>query len=257
MRTGVVVALLLTGIALAGCSAGNEDSGDVPAGFPLTVASNTTAPLPNQVPLAELLASAVNGTAPFNVTFNMTGSDPDADNLTWTLDADGDEVMEANGTTLPANFTHTYSLNGTFNATFTVSDGTNATVSTVSIEVTAGEAVATASGPIQSYEADWLLGAPGCALVITASGSPNDGVTGAARDVDPATWGRPFIADFSAFSPDNLGAEMFFFIDGERQDPLGVDADPGIIEGIVPEGANLIAYRNCGGQGMSVSYSAG
>lgn len=173
MRVGIVVALLLTGIALAGCSGGKEkgDTDDTPSDFPLTVGPTTAAV--NLPPMATLTASHLNGTAPLNVTFNMTGSDPDADNLTWTLDADGDNVTEAEGTTLPANFTYTYTTNGTFNATFAVSDGANTTVTTVSIEALVGNV--TALGPVDHRECSGSFGTGEVGLSYNGPGGPFGG----------------------------------------------------------------------------------
>ena len=85
---------------------------------------NQTAPptnetAPNAAPTATLEASASNGTAPLNVTFTLGGSDPDGDNLTWSLTV-GNDTWD--GDVLPATINATLEA-GNHTATLTVSDG--------------------------------------------------------------------------------------------------------------------------------------
>ena len=154
MRAGAWTAsLLLVAFGLAGCTSGSDDArGAVPTptgteddagnvtnatnatgNSTSTEGTNATTMAP---PTANLTASLANGTAPLNVTFTMTGG---ADGpLAWTLDVDGDNVTDANGTLLPAQFNHTYEGNGTFDATLVVVSGAQDASATLSINVTAG-----------------------------------------------------------------------------------------------------------------------
>lgn len=69
---------------------------------------------------ADLSATPASGEAPLAVTFDMDGSGEG--NLTWSLDVDDDGTEEANGTSLPAQFNHTYADAGTYTARLTVTD---------------------------------------------------------------------------------------------------------------------------------------
>ena len=104
-----------------------------------TSSTTTTQPTaPNGVPTAELVASGLTGTAPFNVTFTLKGSDPDADALTYTFDADGGATEKSGkGTEFPVTFTFQYKTAGNFTAKLVVSDGTLSANKTVVVKVTA------------------------------------------------------------------------------------------------------------------------
>lgn len=129
-------AVLLMSVALAGCTGGGDDDPKAasssssstsrstttsapPASSATTSSSTTTstAPPPANKPPTGSIGAASNGTA---VNFTLTGSDPDGDSLSWTL-AFGDGNM-TEGTSLPANAQHTYSV-GNHTANFTVTDG--------------------------------------------------------------------------------------------------------------------------------------
>lgn len=82
----------------------------------------------NQPPTCSLSASPLTGTAPLIVEFSMTATDYDGTITNWTLDIDDDGTFEYSGTGIPpAMQQHTYTINGTYTATLTVTDNTGAT----------------------------------------------------------------------------------------------------------------------------------
>lgn len=162
MRAAISILLLLS-LTFAGClgeDGGADDSpdpgmdddptegDDAPAdpGSEEPTSTPTSGPAPNDTedrpPTATLTASIQQGEIPFNVTFTLDGEDPDGDALQWSLDADGDDTADIEGTTLPADYTHQYDTEGLFNATFTVSDGSNTTTRNILINATAAAAAA-------------------------------------------------------------------------------------------------------------------
>lgn len=124
---GVVVALLLFALVpLSGCltekdagtestdgDAGTGSSGSssgsksgTATGTKSSSGTGTKAPTAtNHPPTVNITAAPANGTAPLNVTFQLTGSDADNDTLVWVLMLPSETI--ANGTGLPANHTHT------------------------------------------------------------------------------------------------------------------------------------------------------
>lgn len=141
--------LALLTATLAGCA---EDPERYPDGVPRTTTSRSpsatatatgtsTAPPANAAPTAGLDVSPVNGSSPLNVTFSLTGSDPDSDPLTWELVfGDGNRTE---GTTLPAAIEHSYASAGNYTASLTVSDGS------LNRTATAHVAVAGAGAPVE------------------------------------------------------------------------------------------------------------
>ncbi|HUR24767.1 MAG TPA: PKD domain-containing protein [Candidatus Thermoplasmatota archaeon] len=142
MRTLLVIACLaLLAVTFAGCSDPERYPDGVPQGTSTrsqtgtsssatrsathTASSSATSTGPGPgiaagAPTATLKATPPNGTAPLNVTFDLSGSDPDGDNLTWVLVfGDGNQT---NGTTLPTTVKHVYAK-GNHTASLTVSDG--------------------------------------------------------------------------------------------------------------------------------------
>ncbi len=152
MRTPLLVLALLLATTLAGCTSDEpktaeweEKTSEPSVVDPVQTTqtnqteapSNTTAPA-NTPPVASLIATETNGTAPLNVSFALDGSDADGDNLTWSFD-DGNG-NSTTGDTLPASVNATY-MAGNWTATLTVNDGTNQTVQTLLITVGAGAEV--------------------------------------------------------------------------------------------------------------------
>ncbi len=155
--TGLSVVLLLAA-ALAGCAdaptymepsqepvtstdpdTGNEtvpETNETVEGN-VTVDGNET--VENAAPVASLVASAVNGTAPLNVTFTLDGSDADGDNLTWTFSINGTEI--AAGMELPTEITHTFEA-GNWSVVFVATDGDLSASQDLVVRVVAGEPAA-------------------------------------------------------------------------------------------------------------------
>jgi PKD repeat protein len=88
----------------------------------------------NRAPTVDLQATPTSGTAPLNVTFTATGSDPDGDGLTYQFDfGEGRPTKWSASRTA----THRYGKAGIYTATVTVRDSDGATATdTVEITVT-------------------------------------------------------------------------------------------------------------------------
>jgi PKD repeat protein len=147
----VVSVLLLVTLAFAGCSdkkgGGGEGDGTgtktgtstkTGSASGTSTGSGTSGPGgANRAPTASLSASVANGTIPLNVTFSVSGSDPDGDNLTWDL-AFGDGSAPAQGSGVPGQSNHTFTAAGNYTAVLTVSDGALEATSNVTVSVAAG-----------------------------------------------------------------------------------------------------------------------
>ncbi len=73
----------------------------------------------NHSPVPAVSATPTNGVAPLKVTFSSEGTkDPDGDQLKYAWDFDGNGTVDSR----EANPTHTYTENGVFRATLTVTD---------------------------------------------------------------------------------------------------------------------------------------
>lgn len=167
MRT-VVVSTILVLTALSGCL--SEPTGTSvetttasvtgsTSGTPAATGSGsstptptTTAPAPgpNSPPTANLTSDVANGTVPLNVTFTIDGSDADGDELTWTLDADGDGTEDFNGTGVPTAVTYEFNETGSFTAVLKVTDGEAFAEATVMIAVEEAAAA-------EPKEDDWAV----------------------------------------------------------------------------------------------------
>ncbi len=91
---------------------------------------------PNTPPTAALQANVTEIVVPADVQFTLEGSDADADTLSWTLDVDGDGVADSEGTTLPFNFTFSYTTAGNYTVTFNLTDGEASVSETLVVEAT-------------------------------------------------------------------------------------------------------------------------
>ncbi len=120
---------------------GTQDSGD--AGGSAGGDNGTTAPPTsdgeaiNTPPEAVLVALNTTIEVPADVVFHINASDADGDDLSWTLDVDGDGVADSEGSTLPFNFTFSFTTPGNYTAVLNVTDGesfVNATADVVAIE---------------------------------------------------------------------------------------------------------------------------
>lgn len=153
----LLTVLAIVAVAFAGCSGkGGGESGDQTSSsssssgsatssatststssMSTSTGQNQTGNATNHPPTATVIAAPTNGSAPLNVSFNLTGSDPDGHAINWILNLGDNATL--NGTLLPANVTHNYTAAGNYSTRFTVRDSANATVNvTVNITVTAG-----------------------------------------------------------------------------------------------------------------------
>lgn len=82
---------------------------------------NTQPPI-NLPPMVDLSAAPISGLAPLTVDFTMVVNDPENDPVTWTLDADGDDVPETSGSSNVASEQFTFTNPGTYLAKLAASD---------------------------------------------------------------------------------------------------------------------------------------
>lgn len=144
MRVTLISSLVLVA-ALSGCLADEAEPASVSStpttsAAPVTNATTTSAApnttvAANNAPTANLSSDVPNGTAPLNVTFTIEGTDADGDELSWTLDIDGDNESDYNGTELPSEIVHEYLEAGNYTAILNVTDGTNSTQASLDITV--------------------------------------------------------------------------------------------------------------------------
>lgn len=254
----IVAALLLIALAFAGCAdKGKDDDQEPTTSSSSTTTTSAPSPTaaPNQPP-AGSISVAVNGT---QATFNLTGSDPDDDALTWNLTfGDGDS---ANGTTLPANVTHVFPAAGNFSANLTISDGNLSANYSVTVLT-----VAVAAGTTQTISGSYGFDNPAC-YGGPYDAVPNDEPSGQIADyltylevaVDPGTIGQPFVATFVS----GAAMDTVLFVDAGRatleETTTGLPSDTDwVAEGVVPAGAAFVVFYGCGTlAGEAVDYTAG
>lgn len=209
---------------------------------------------PNEAPTASLSANRTQGTANLSVTFDLDGSDPEEGHLTWTLDLGDGNTTE--GDELPDMYEHTFTTPGNFSVVFTVSDQENETQDETLIEVQAPEE----TGPVQVVDGSFLVGNPlqGCVLAAYTVGLDNE-ATYYSADLDEATHGLPYVAEFSSTVP-SLGF-LVAFAEGTSlttAETTGPDPDAAsTITGTVPDGAESIMLASCGGAQIDVNVTIG
>ncbi len=241
MNTASLSALLLVGVLLSGCF--GDETAPPTAALETTDGTNeTTAPALNETiettngtnaaPVASLIATVSNGTAPLNITFTLDGSDPDGDNLTWVFD-DGNG-NSTTGDTLPATVNVTY-LAGNWTTTFTVSDGMNDTVE--QLLVTVSEAAAAATGGSEfplTFSMNILLSCPHCLATDVTQDSTCLAVLTDDNGLDCAFWELPADAAGHTFvASGTFLPAVDFYPDCTGKGRIGF----GIETGTVPEGA--------------------
>ncbi|MFO1535565.1 MAG: PKD domain-containing protein [Thermoplasmatota archaeon] len=260
LAIGLVLVLLLSGCAQKSPSSASSSNPGSSSALPTapprsgaTATSAPTAPHPaanatNHVPTAAIAAKTGNGTAALNVTFTLSGHDADGDALNWTL-AYGDGNRTA-GSALPANATHAYGAGGLYNVTLTVTDGRNATVATVRLNLTAAS-----HGPPQVASGAWPLGADGC---LSPTHLPSqDGIQYLAIDVEPRTIGLPWTATVEATIPALFYGLGFQDAAGDDIADSGAFGTEATLSGTVPAGAVTALLFTCGGADMAGTYTAG
>ncbi len=213
---------------------------------------------PNTAPEGSLSVSALEVTVPANVTYMMSGTDADGDALSWTLDVDGDGAADSEGSSLPFNFTFSFTDAGNYTATFVVTDGD----ASVEKNLTVVALEPADDGPLQVAEGSWHTG--GMAECAVGEYTPEaDGVLYSFFEVDPATWGLPFTAQLSGTVPHLTGdlpvggwGVDFVGDDLSYMESNYADAD-GAVSGTVAQGAAFGAFWSCLGGAMSGTYAAG
>lgn len=263
------IALLLASVAFAGCS---DDSADADptetttstgtAGTTTETNTTTEAAGPgesddgnetgdvNSPPTATLAASNQNGTAPLDVTFQLGGADEDGDSLAWTLDLDGDGAADEVGDVLPTTVNATYEA-GTHNITLTVTDGRANTTANLTIEVV--EATEEPAGPAQTASGTILTSPYGCLQNAYLNGPVAPYFV--TFDIEPASYGLPFLATFETTVPSIENVAQFWVGTGTVAGTF--TSDGGAVEGVVPEGAESVYLATCGGLEVDVFYQAG
>lgn len=101
-----------------------------------TTTTSEPPPPPNTAPDADLSAQPDATSAPTNVTYTVTASDADGDELWWSLDVQGDGTPDADGTgTGPWTVAASYDQPGTYTAILRVTDGTDTVTRTVDVTI--------------------------------------------------------------------------------------------------------------------------
>lgn len=236
----------------SGASTSTSDSSTSSTASESTTQSGAPPTDGNQSNRAPSIDSFVTNVTGLSLTYAFNASDPDGDELTYELTF-GDEESNVTGTGASGNGTYAFSAAGTYNLTLVVRDGNLSASSIRMVNATAADAPA--AGGTQSIDASWLLGAPGCALILTGPGN-GDGVYGAFRSIDAATWGQPFVITFTGI-PDSIGYEYAFYKGSSRIGVVAATGTPPTATGTVPDDTTGIAFRNCGVRGTSVTYTAG
>lgn len=213
----------------------------------------------NKPPILTLTASHISGPAPLAVAFTLNGNDPDGDPLNWTFDADGDGVMEGEGTTLPESVQFTYPA-GTYVATFLASDGKATGV--LSLDITAEDP--------QVVDATYTIASEGChswAVYDTLGQDPMRGQSGTLNgvvrvqfEVKPSTVLEGYRAEFT-FDVGYLAANVAFYdADGDLLDSNALQAPNFgnlVMKGVVPENAAAGVLHACAGPTVAkVHYQA-
>ena len=129
---------------------------------------------PNQAPSISItVAGNGSGSAPFNATFLLNGTDAEGDALQWTL-AFGDGSANATGTMLPAEVDHVFAGAGNFTANFTASDGTGKTSALFAIEVVNGTPAYNGPPPIVFSGESANYGEIGCGGAVPGTATYHD-----------------------------------------------------------------------------------
>jgi len=253
------IAGLLVFAAVSGCLADPEAKGEDASPGASGDAGNTTAngtganATSNTAPTANLTADVDNGSAPLSVNFTIEATDADGDNLTWSLDADGDGAADGNGTEVPGNLTFLFEAEGVYNATLTVEDGASNATSTLQINVTGGGA--SMEPVVLADSAD--LPCPQCSTAGANTGvgyrAGESGLDSVFFDLLPEYVGQPFAA---ASSGGGLG--MVFRDSCDAGAAIGsayVGGGPNA--GMVPEGALCVLMWDDGAPGADLSITIG
>lgn len=231
-----LLALVLMGALFAGCTDEPTESQDAKIPVEETTSTTTTsstgttaAPAgeptpadetaPNRAPEVTFVPNATSVDAGSGVTFAINATDADGDELSWTLDGDGDGVVDAEGTEATVSFT--YEAAGNFVATLNVTDGNSTVTATATIEVievVVDEPTGT-EYPV-TFSQDILLSCPHCLLGPDAGQTTclavlldDQGLDCAFFELPADAAGRTFVADglflpFIEFHADCTGTDL-------------------------------------------------
>jgi hypothetical protein len=279
MKLGAALALsvLVTGV-LAGCFGGDDSSpatgagGDGPGssnqggnqtGSPTGVPSG--GPSNNQTgnqtgngtglpPEISFSAQPVNGSAPLNVSFNFTISDPEGDEVSWVL-AFGDNAT-AQGVNLTAVLVHRYMVAGTYNATLNVTDATGQSKTAV-LAIVVNAAAAAPTGPFHSFSGSWTASTPyECAVGFQSATS---GVTWVGTTMPAGAGDRSFTAQFRATAPPAYFGISWYTSAGSYISDSDSSESPAMttatVAGKVPATAGRANFFSCGGAQSSVTFT--
>lgn len=270
-----IATLLVLALVLSGC-AGSSDNGSSTSGSSTTQGSSTSGskttgptttgatgsgttsggpgPAGNHAPIPQLGASAEAGPAPFGVNFTVDATDEDKDPLTWTL-AFGDGSTSATGASVPATVAHNFTSLGNYTVILTVSDGKTSASATLNLTVS--------GGATQDETADYTGNPAECFLTVLGD---LEGISHVRIDINPATYGAPFVATWDTTSPPAWVEIGFWNDDGllYRYGGWGNDigapaASPGQTEqtGTVVDASTYATLRACDGGPGSITYHAG
>jgi PKD repeat protein len=214
----------------------------------------------NRAPAAVLTADNLTGMAPLNLTITVDGSDPDGDELTWTLDlGDGGEALT--GDEFPFTVNHTFTEAGNYTLNLTVSDGTlsDTVALNITVEADLGEIpdpysnsntliVATPFPPVPGHENVGPYCAP--AGVNSRFLGPIGGRDGHIFSVagDPSVFSLRWFSGSS--NPQN--AWLINHIQNPGTSPF-LRYDETAETGLVPEGANWVEI--CLKSGQNTQYT--
>lgn len=188
MRVWVIASAVL--VILAGCAEQapeetNETDDDAPDGTASggdgenVQSGDATGPQPAGV-IATIEADLVNGTAPLQVNFTFGGTE----NATWSFDADGDGVPDAEAQGLPATANFTYDAgNWTANLTATLGNVTEV----VSLNITALKAAADGADAPAAGPETWFLKQSACEGRSSSLSGPS--TIGGCTYVDSSVYG--------------------------------------------------------------------
>lgn len=264
MGRALLCLLLLVAVVLAGCSGTTESdssttsksgtgskssSGTKASG----TGSQTGAPTSgggggggtgdNNPPTGAISASIPSGAVPLTVKFDLKGTDQDGDDLSWNLDLDGDGKTDKTGEALPATESYNYTVAGSYNVSFAISDGTDTVTYKVTINAT-GEGGG-AAGPLQIVDGGFSSGAgAGCSPVGGYFGNLSGVFDHQSFEPNPATIGRPFTVAFT-----QTGSAVSYvvqFWNGGNSVTEDNQSPTSPVTGVVPSPTDQVIISACG-----------
>ena len=273
--------LIAAVVVFSGCAnktPGNGDPGNGdPSGGPDgtgpdgTGPGGTTGPGPagngsDTPPSATLVAVPVQGAPPLEVTFTINATDPDGDNITWSLDANGDGAEDHNGTTVPATVVFSFAAAGSFVANLTVTAGNVSVHAEAPITINA----VPPAGPTQVVDGTYVVAAEGCGGPgydaaetdpLGMAGDELDEVVRVQFAVAASTLGKPFSASFTFDQGYIYVAVNFYDGDDDLLSSRNTGQSPNFggvtLTGNVPQAAAKAVLFACAGPTQaSVHYEA-